>query len=82
MPMPPGNKAASGSIKQLASNAAWRGEGGQQLLLGVGLAVAIMAFIAVLGVGLVSLTKPVPSVTPNIKSVEDRDGHQVFIIRD
>jgi serine/threonine-protein kinase len=54
----------------------------QQLLLGVGLAVAVMAIIAVLGIGAVSLTRPLPTTSPVIKSVEDGDGRQVFIVRE
>jgi serine/threonine-protein kinase len=54
----------------------------QQLLLGVGLAVAVMAIIAVLGLGALSLTRPLPTTAPVIKSVEDGDGRQVFIVRE
>jgi serine/threonine-protein kinase len=54
----------------------------QQLLLGVGLTVAVMAIIGVLGLGALSLTRPMPTTAPVIKSVEDGDGHRVVIVRE
>ena len=89
VPMPtPAPRNAASSRFPLASKggggakSTLRSEGSQQLLLGVGLAVAVMAFLAVLGMGMLSLTKPLPTTAPKIKSVEDGDGRQVIIIRD
>ncbi len=56
--------------------------GNQQLLLGVGLAVAIMALLAVVGFGAVSLSRPMNPPAPKIKSVEGHNGSQVVIIRE
>jgi serine/threonine-protein kinase len=78
LPLPPATKKAGMS----ASSERMQSEGKQQLLLGIGLAVAVIALLCVLGLGIVSLTQPVPSSTPKIKAVEDGDGRQVFIIRD
>ncbi len=84
IPMPTPGKRASGASSGATDGkqASLRSEGSQQLLLGVGLAVAVMAFITVLGMGMVSLTKPLPTKAPQIKSVEDGDGRQVFIIHE
>ena len=76
------NRFSSASNAGVSGNVSLRSNGSQQVLLGVGLAVAVMAFITVLGMGMVSLTKPLPSAPPQIKSVENEDGRQVFIIRD
>lgn len=78
LPMPPTNQgsAARGSAVRL------RGDGQQQVLLGAGLAIAVIALIGVLGLGIATFTQPAPSSTPKIKSVEEGDGRQVFIIHD
>lgn len=67
--------------KKPVSNA----EGGnQQLLLGIGLAVAIIALLAVVGMGIASVLKPPPSQTPRIKTVEmGKDGGpKVLVIQE
>ncbi len=50
----------------------------QQVMLGVGLAFAILALIAVVFLGVYSFTRPVEKVTPVVKSMEDG---KVVIIR-
>ncbi len=86
VPMPTPSVSLRGPMSKLkgsgSTNANSRNEGNQQLLLGVGLTVAVLALVAVLGLGVVSLTKPAPSVAPQIKSIEQDDGRQVFIIHD
>lgn len=61
-----------------------RPEGGnQQLLLGIGLAVAVMALLAVVGLGVVSFSRPLPQTSPKIKSMEGgKDGKSIVIIRE
>lgn len=53
--------------------------GGQQVLLGVGLALAFLALIAVVGFGIYSFTRPIENSTPAVKATEDG---KVLIIRD
>lgn len=50
----------------------------QQVLLGFGLAVAVMTLIAVLGYGVYLFARPIPTITPTIKSTE-AGGTVVFI---
>jgi serine/threonine-protein kinase len=52
----------------------------QQLLLGIGLAVAIIALIATIGATIHSLNKPLEQVIPKIKSVEDGNGGHVIVV--
>ncbi|MCG8649865.1 MAG: protein kinase, partial [Pirellulales bacterium] len=54
--------------------------GNQQLLLGIGLTVAVLALIAVVGLGIFSFAKPLPESKPKIKSIEDGKGGQVIIV--
>jgi serine/threonine-protein kinase len=54
----------------------------QNLLLGVGLAIALMAMVAVLILGVYSLTRPLEQPSPKIKTVEDGRGGQVIIVRE
>ena len=67
------------------SNKVQRGEGesgNQQLLLGIGLAIATMALVAVIALGVVSMFKPLPESAPKIKIGEDsKDGQKVIVIR-
>lgn len=52
----------------------------QQVLLGAGLAIAILALVAVIGMGIVNMSKPLPTESPRIKATED--GKVVVRIRD
>lgn len=55
-------------------------EGSQQVMLGIGLAMASMALIAVLAIGFFIAFRPQEDRRPIIKSTEDRDGRQVVIL--
>lgn len=52
----------------------------QQLLLGIGLSVAILALITVMGVAYHAMSKPPEQVTPKIKSMEDKQGGRIIVI--
>ena len=54
----------------------------QQVLLGVGLAIAIMALLATVGVTVYTLLKPEKADPPVIRSMEDGNGGQVIILRE
>ena len=58
------NKAAAAT--NFADSAAMK----QQLLLGMGLTLAVLALIAVVGVAIVSFTRPLPTASPKIKATE------------
>ena len=51
----------------------------QTLLLGVGLAIAAMALMAVIGMGIYTMSKPLPKSQPKIKATEDGKGNVVVI---
>jgi eukaryotic-like serine/threonine-protein kinase len=53
----------------------------QPLLLGVGLAIAFMALLAVIGVAIYMWTQPLENVAPRIKATEDGKGN-VIIVRE
>lgn len=55
--------------------------GHQQILLGVGLAVASIALVAVVGLGAMSFMNPLPQTQPTLKAVEDGKGGRVVIIK-
>ena len=77
-PAPRGPRVAS----QRAGGQAPAASGHQQVLLGIGLAIASIALLAVLGMAVVSFTKPLPQAQPMIKSVEDGKGGRVVIVRE
>jgi len=52
----------------------------QNVMLGVGLTLAVLALIAVVGIGVIALTQPLQSATPGIKSLEDGKGGKVIIV--
>ncbi len=54
----------------------------QQVLLGIGLAIAIMALLATVGITVYTLLKPEKADPPVIKSMEDGNGGQVIILRE
>ncbi len=54
----------------------------QQLLLGVGLAVATLALLATVGLTAYTLLKPEKSDPPVIKSMEEGNGGKVIVIRE
>lgn len=67
--------AAGSSVKATTS----RGDH-QQLLLGIGLAVAVLALLASLGITAYTLVKPDEKTAPKIKAVEDGKGGTVVVI--
>ncbi len=57
-----------------------RFQGNQQVMLGIGLAMAFLALLAVVGIGVVLALRPEEENRPIIKSTESRDGNPVVII--
>ncbi len=55
--------------------------GNQQVLLGVGLGFAFLALIAVVAMGVISMSKPLPQAAPKIKSTEDGKGGTVVYVQ-
>ncbi len=66
--------------KRSVANAG-RGADSQQLLLGVGLAIAVLALLATLGITAYTLVKPPETAPATIKSMEGEGGGNVIIIR-
>jgi len=54
----------------------------QQVMLGIGLAIACFALFAVLGIGLFIVLRPEQENLPKIKSTEDQSGKSIIIIGD
>jgi serine/threonine-protein kinase len=52
----------------------------QQLLLGIGLALAIVALFCVVGLIIHAFTKPAEQVTPKIRSLEDKQGARIIVV--
>ncbi len=74
-PAAPGKTAGRAAAKpSVAEN--------QQLLLGIGLTVAVFALLATLGVSAYTLAKPEKVDPPKIKTMEDGNGQQVIVIRE
>lgn len=55
-------------------------QGSQQLLLGIGLTVAVLALVAVVGFGIHLMSKPLEKDQPRIKTIEN--GKNVVILTD
>lgn len=73
VPAPTAGRAA-GSVGGLQSS------GNQQVLLGVGLALAFLALIFVVGLGVVSMSRELPKGQPRLKVTEnDKDGKVVIV---
>lgn len=81
-PMPAPTPRPQATSKRTAKATCGADAGSQQLLLGVGLTVAVLALIAVVGLGIWSFVSPPSQLQPRIKSVEDGKGSRVFIIQD
>lgn len=64
-----------------AASVAGPDAGRQQLLLGVGLTVAVLALVAVIGLGIMSAMKPLPDAAPKLKSMEDGKGGTVVFVK-
>ena len=72
----------AGSKHAGQSNGGRDGSGNQQLLLGIGLALAAFALIATIGVAVYTMTRPMQESTPKIKSYEDgKSGQEIIIIK-
>lgn len=71
--------AATKSAKKRSAGQGGNGDK-QQLLLGVGLALAVLALVAVVGVTAYTLTRSPETGPPKIKSVEDGKGGQVIVV--
>ncbi len=54
----------------------------QTLLLGIGLAVAVMALLMVAGFGFYLATRPEKDSRPTIRSVEDGEGSKVIVVKE
>ena len=85
LPAPPAKPVAlPGPSQRVASNRSGGhtsvDSGHQQVLLGIGLAVASIALLAVVGLGVMSFMQPLPQTQPKIKSVEDGKGGRLVII--
>ena len=52
----------------------------QQLLLGIGLSVAIIALVSTIGMSFYSLSKPPEQVTPKIRTLEDKQGARIIVV--
>ncbi len=52
----------------------------QQLLLGIGLALAIVALVCVVGLTIHAISKPATQVTPKIKALEDKQGGRIIVV--
>lgn len=52
----------------------------QHLLLGVGLAFAVIALLGVLGLGVHAMFRPLQQTQPKLKSVEDGNGGKLIIL--
>ena len=68
--------AASKPKKQAASATA----PGQQVLLGIGLALAVIALLFTVGVMIYSLNQPEKQVAPKIKAVEDGKNGSIIVV--
>ncbi|TWU57291.1 serine/threonine-protein kinase [Rubripirellula reticaptiva] len=53
----------------------------QQVLLGVGLAFAMIALVAVIGLGFISMSRPLPQAVPKIKVTEGGKDGSVIILQ-
>ncbi|MGI9474453.1 MAG: protein kinase domain-containing protein, partial [Rubripirellula sp.] len=73
---PAKSKRSSKSSSSVSDN----GGSSQQLLLGFGLAVAVMALVAVVGLGVHSMSKPLENPPPKIKVTES--GKSLVILRE
>jgi serine/threonine-protein kinase len=78
LPSRPVSKPKSSAAKKSVSSQNSTDFPNQQLLLGVGLAVAVMALIAVVGFGFASFAKPLPQAPTPIKATEDGKNVYVF----
>ncbi|TWU59437.1 Serine/threonine-protein kinase PrkC [Rubripirellula tenax] len=65
---------------QAPSNPTVAATGNQQLLLGIGLTVAVLALITVVGMGVASMSKPLPKTQPKIKATEDGKGGSIVFV--
>lgn len=54
----------------------------QQLLLGIGLSVAIMALLFTVGIMIYTITKPDERISPKIKSMEDGKNGRIIVVGD
>ncbi len=70
--------------RSAASTTEPRSQGGQQILLGIGLALAVLALMAVLGMMAYTLNRPLENAKPRLKMTETKDekGGTVIIVDD
>ena len=81
-PAGPKRPAASKAKPKSSHRSGGEPTGNQQVLLGVGLALSIVALLAVVGIGIYSMLNADNQVQPKLKAVEDGKGGHVVIIRD
>ncbi|MDA8745629.1 serine/threonine protein kinase [Rubripirellula amarantea] len=71
-------QASSGAKGAVMTTSGRASDSNQLVLLGVGLAFAVLALVAVIGIGIHSFTQPLPLRQPKIKATED--GKSVVVI--
>lgn len=54
---------------------------GQLVMLGIGLAIAVIALVMVIGIAAYTVSRPLPQATPKIKSIEHGDQGRVIVIQ-
>ena len=76
-------KAANqASVASRANSIGQVAAGNQQVMLGIGLAVAFLALFAVVGIGVFVALRPEEAKRPVIKSSENSNGAPVIIVSD
>lgn len=73
------SKAPADPVRARSSKTDLRSDRNQTLLLGVGLSFAFIALIVVAGIGVYTISKPLPKVNPKIKLTES-DKHSPIVI--
>lgn len=53
---------------------------GQLVMLGIGLTIAVLALVMVIGVAAYTISRPTPQTAPKIKSLEYGNQHKVIIV--
>ncbi|MFG0286552.1 MAG: serine/threonine-protein kinase [Rhodopirellula sp. JB044] len=76
----------SGPVAAARTNAKNSSGGGQKsgdtqlVMLGIGLAIAVVALVLVVGVAAYTISRPLPNASPKVKAIEDGKGGRVFVV--
>ncbi|EMI57035.1 serine/threonine-protein kinase [Rhodopirellula sallentina] len=76
----------SGPVAATRTNAASSSDGGQKsgdtqlVMLGIGLAIAVVALVLVVGIAAYTISRPLPNASPKVKAIEDGKGGRVFVV--